>query len=142
MMIEQATVIGYRNGVATVQCFAKQGCGGCSAQSACGTKALSALAGEKQAPQFSLPVSEPLAIGDRIEIGLEERSLLRSVFWLYVIPLMVLIGSALLFSTWIENELVVAMGMFIVTFLAFFIIKKRMLTWAESQFSPSFVRKI
>lgn len=142
MMIEQATVIGYHNGVATVQCFAKQGCGGCSARSGCGTKALSALAGEKQAPQFSLHVSEPLEIGDRIEIGLEERSLLLSVFGLYVIPLIVLIGSSLLFSSWIENELIVAAGMFTVTFLTFFIIKKRMQIWAEGQFSPSFVRKI
>lgn len=39
MMIEQATVIQYQNGIARVQCQAKSSCGSCVAQSHCGSKA-------------------------------------------------------------------------------------------------------
>ena len=142
MMIEQATVIAYRNGVARVQCQAKSGCGGCSGQTGCGTKSLSALAGEKFAPQFELAVSQPLAIGDKIELGLAERSLLLSVLWLYAVPLLVLIASSLLFSLWIENELIVALLMLLCTATTFFMIKKRLVHQAQSEFVPVFLRKV
>ena len=69
MMIEEATVVEYHNGVAVVQCQAKSGCGGCAANSACGTKALSALAGEKVAPRFSIRVNQRLEVGDKIQLG-------------------------------------------------------------------------
>lgn len=90
MMIEQATVLEYKNGVALVQCYAKSSCGGCIAQSSCGSKALSALVGEKQAPIFRIAVDEPLNIGDQIKLGLSENMLLKSVFLIYGLPLLVL----------------------------------------------------
>ncbi|QBQ62976.1 transcriptional regulator [Actinobacillus indolicus] len=142
MMIEQATVIGYQNGVALVQCQAKAGCGSCVANQSCGTKALSALAGEKFAPQFELSVETPLQIGDKIEIGLAEQSLLLSVFWLYVIPLIALIISALVLSQWIQNELWVALGIFIATALTFLWVKKTVSKKSQAQFIPVFLRKI
>lgn len=142
MMIEQATVITYHKGVATVQCQAKSGCGGCAGQASCGTKSLSALAGEKFAPQFELKVDQPLTAGDRIELGLAERSLLVSVFWLYLLPLLVVIASSLLFSQWIENELIVALLMLICTATTFGVIKKRLAQHTQSEFVPVFVRKI
>lgn len=142
MMIEQATVITYHKGVATVQCQAKSGCGGCAGQASCGTKSLSALAGEKFAPQFELKVDQPLTAGDRIELGLAERSLLVSVFWLYLLPLLVVIASSLLFSQWIENELIVALLMLICTATTFWVIKKRLAQHIQSEFVPVFVRKI
>lgn len=142
MMIEKATVVAYQNGIATVQCYAKSGCGSCASNSACGTKALSALAGEKSAPQFALKVSERLEVGDQIELGLTERSLLSGVFWLYGIPLLVVLISSLLFSHWIDNELWVALLMLISTVTAFFTIKKILSRKGESGFVPVFLRKI
>lgn len=142
MMIEQATVIAYRNGVALVQCQAKSGCGSCAGQASCGTKSLSALAGEKIAPQFELKVDQPLEVGDRIELGLSERSLLVSVFWLYAVPLLVLIASTLLFSLWIEHELLVAAAVFACTAVAFMTIKKYLSQSAQHEFVPVFLRKI
>lgn len=141
MMLEQATVLAYQNGVALVQCEAKQGCGSCVAKG-CGTKALSALAGEKVAPQFELVVNEPLNVGDRIELGLAERSLLWGVLWLYGIPLLVLIGSALLFSAWFENELQVAGAMLISTLVTFTLIKKILSHSPSADYTPIFVRKL
>ncbi|MBV6540139.1 SoxR reducing system RseC family protein [Ursidibacter maritimus] len=142
MMIEQATVLDYQNGVAKVQCFAKSGCGACSATSGCGTKSLSALAGEKVAPQFELSVNQVLSVGDRIEIGLAENSLLISVFWLYLIPLIALVGSTLLLSQWISNELGLAFGIFTATAITFVIVKKIIAQKQQGEFIPIFLRKI
>lgn len=142
MMIEIATVVAYQNGIATVQCYAKNGCGSCASGSGCGTKALSALAGEKSAPKFALKVSEVLAVGDQIELGLTERSLLSGVFWLYGIPLLVVLFSSLFFSQWIDNELGVALLTVFSTIMAFWTIKKILSRKGDSGFVPVFLRKI
>lgn len=142
MMIEQATVIRYQNGIATVQSHAKSGCGGCGSSGSCGTKALSALAGEKTAPRFELAIEQPLNAGDIIEIGLAEKSMLVGIFWLYVVPLCVLLGSALLFSSWIDNELIVALGMFGSTLATFYVIKQTINRRITGEFTPIFLRKL
>lgn len=142
MMIEQATVISYQNGIAKVQCQAKLGCGSCLSQSSCGTKSLSALAGEKTAPQFAISVPQVLAEGDRIEIGIAEQRLLTSVFWLYGIPLFVLIVSTLLFSQWFENEIFVVMAMLFSTAIAFISIKRILMQKSLADFMPIFLRKL
>lgn len=142
MMIEQATVISYQNGIATVQSYAKSGCGGCGSGGSCGTKALSALAGEKAAPCFELVIEQPLNAGDIIEIGLAEKSMLVGIFWLYVVPLCVLLGSALLFSSWIDNELIVALGMFGSTLATFYVIKQTINRTITGEFTPIFLRKL
>ena len=142
MMIEHATVIAYQQGVATVQCHAKSGCGGCSAKASCGVKSLSGLAGEKFAPQLEVAVSQPLKMGDTIEIGLQERSLLYSVMWLYCVPLMVIIFSTLLFSSIFQHELAVAGAVFGCTGFAFIAIKKIIAQQNQGEFIPVFVRKL
>lgn len=142
MMIEQATVVRYENGIATVQCSAKGGCGSCIGKSSCGTKSLSALAGEKLAPQFELQINEPLVVGDKIELGLAERSLLLSAFWLYGLPLFAVIISSVMFSQLFENELLVASLVLLTTVTTFGAIKKRLASSTQGEFTPVFLRKI
>lgn len=141
MMIEQATVLSYQNGVALVQCYAKSGCGSCAAQSHCGSKALSGLSGEKTAPQFELKVDEPLKAGDQIQLGLAENTLLLSVFWVYCVPLMVLITSTLIFSAISANELIVASGVIFLTACSFFVVKKITSRQSLTKFTPIFLGK-
>lgn len=142
MMIEIATVMKYENGIAQVQCMAKTACGGCAAKNHCGTKALSALAGEKTAPQFSLAVDEPLAVGDRIQLGLAETTLLTGVLWLYGLPLLTLVLSAIGFSALFANELWVAIGVLISTACAFGIVKKIMNKKQQQELTPLFLGKV
>lgn len=141
MIIEQASVLHYQNGIATIQCFAKSGCGSCAAKG-CGTKVLSALAGEKSAPQFELSVEQPLQKGDLIEIGILENSLLQSVLWLYALPLFTLIVTTLLFSAWFENELLVAMAIFVSVLVTFFCVKTMIKRQKLTELKPIFVRKL
>ncbi len=142
MLVEIATVVHYENGIAQVQCSAKSACGSCAAQKGCGTKALSALAGEKTAPQFELAVNEPLKPGDRIELGLSETTLLNGVMWIYGVPLLVLILSAIIFSTVFKNELVVASCMLISTACAFWGVKKRINHKQQANLMPVFLGKV
>ncbi|MDD0823598.1 SoxR reducing system RseC family protein [Mannheimia sp. AT1] len=143
MMIEQATVLEYKNGVALVQCYAKSSCGGCAAESSCGSKALSALAGEKRAPRFQLSVTEPLQAGEVIQIGLPENTLLKSVFLIYAIPLLVLILAAVGFSQLFANELIVVLAMLISISITFWAVKKLIdKNSQQSNFSPIFLGKV
>lgn len=144
MMIEKARVEAYQNGIALVQCYAKTSCGGCSAQTGCGTKALSALAGEKIAPRFELPVSQPLQAGDEIELGLPESTLLAGVFWLYGVPLMTLLFSTLLFSSLFHQEWQVFVAIIGCTGASFVWIKQRLArsTQHNKGFQPVFLRKL
>lgn len=143
MMIEEAIVVEYQNGVAVVQCNAKSSCGGCAANAACGTKVLSALAGEKIAPRFRMAVDEPLNVGDKIQLGLAEYTLLKSVFLIYGIPLLVLVITAVGFSSFFANELIVLAMMLCFTGITFWAVKK----WIDKRsrhtnFSPIFLGKV
>lgn len=142
MMIETATVLHYENGVAQVQCSAKNACGGCSAKQSCGTRALSGLAGEKFAPSFRLEVNVPLKAGEQIQVGLAEATLLRSVFWIYGVPLLVLILSAIGFSALFSHELAVAICVLISTACAFIGVKRKINKKQMGEFTPIFLGKI
>lgn len=142
MMIETATVVKYESGIATVQCQAKSACGGCAARSSCGTQVLSGLVGEKFAPQFNIAVSEPLIEGDEIKLGLTEQSLLSSIFWVYCVPLLVLILSTLIFSQFMDNELLLASGIIFSTACSFLFIKKIIAYKRLSELTPVFLGKV
>lgn len=143
MIVEEATVVEYRNGIAIVQCYAKSGCGGCASKVACGTKALSALAGEKIAPRFRIAVDEPLNVGDKIQLGLAENTLLKSVFLIYGIPLFILIITAVGFSQFFANELIVLFVMLLFTGISFWAVKKLIDKRSQqANFSPIFLGKV
>ncbi|MFA9488478.1 MULTISPECIES: SoxR reducing system RseC family protein [unclassified Mannheimia] len=143
MMIEEATVVEYRNGIAIVQCYAKSGCDGCVTKAACGTKALSALAGEKIAPRFSIAVDEPLNVGDKVKLGLSENTLLKSVFLIYGIPLFVLVVTAVGFSQFFANELIVLFAILLFTGISFWAVRKWINKYSRQvHFSPIFLGKV
>ncbi|AKO45454.1 SoxR reducing system RseC family protein [[Haemophilus] ducreyi] len=141
MMVETATVVHYQNGKALVRCSVKTACGNCGAKADCGTQLLSSLVKER-VPHFELSVNMPLVAGDMVKIGLPEQTLLWSIFWIYVVPLMVLIGSAVGFTQLFANELVVVFMMFICTSMTFFSIKKIIDKKQLSQLNPIFLGRV
>lgn len=142
MLIETATVIHYQDGIALVQCYAKSACGSCAARSHCGSKALSSLSGEKSAPRFELKINQPLKAGDMIKLGLAEHKLINAIFWLYGIPLMTLLLSAMVLSSYLTNELQIAMGMLFLTACSFVCVKKVLARKPILEFTPIFLGKI
>lgn len=145
MLIEIAEVVAYRKGIAQVRCSTKQGCQSCVAQRSCGAAALSQLNGSKNDGEliFWVNVDRPLEIGQKIEIGLEERVMILSAMLLYIIPLSILIISSLLSAKWFEQEWVQGGIIALSTAVSFFIVRLISPYLEEKkQFQPHFIRVI
>lgn len=118
MLIESAVVIDYKSGVATVKCQSQSACGSCTAKTACGSSALSELTGEHE-HIFHVETITPVAIGQHVEIGLPERSLLQSVSLVYVLPLLVILLSTFIGNQLFSHELFLALFILLCTAITF-----------------------
>ncbi|MDG2952659.1 SoxR reducing system RseC family protein [Exercitatus varius] len=123
MMTETAVVVRYETGKATVKCQTKSACGSCAARNACGTAALAGLTGEQDEHLFSVETLTPVKQGQLVEIGLPERSLIASAFWLYAVPLLTLIITTFATEIWLSDELIRAVFIFFLTALSFAAVK-------------------
>ena len=121
MLTESAVVIEYESGKAKVKCQSQSACGACAAKSACGNSALSELAGSGARGEhiFTIETITPLKVGQRVEIGLSEHSLIKSALLMYCVPLFTLLFSTLLFDLLLSHELVSVFFIFISTALSF-----------------------
>lgn len=109
MMREWATVVSWQNGVATLHSEMKTSCSSCSARKGCGSHMLNKL-GPKNAHVMKIASVEPLMPGQRIELGIEEKSLLSSALLVYMTPLLGLFIVAGLFQTLFHSDLAAAAG--------------------------------
>lgn len=124
MLKENAVVIEYQSGIAKVKCQSQSACGACAAKNACGASALSELTGEQGEYIFTIETITPLKVGQQVEIGLEERSLILSALLLYIVPLSTLLMSTFI-SEWLSShELIRAAFIFFCTGLAFVAIRQ------------------
>ena len=121
MLTESAVVIEYESGKAKVKCQSQSACGSCAAKSACGNSALSELTGSGARGEhiFTIETITPLKVGQLVEIGLSEQSLIKSAFLMYCVPLFTLLFSTLLFDSLLSHELVSVFFIFISTALSF-----------------------
>ncbi|NVK54618.1 MAG: SoxR reducing system RseC family protein [Alteromonadaceae bacterium] len=107
MITETATVVAVDDDLITVSASVKTGCSQCQVSSDCGTSAVAKAFTPRQ--QFlSLRSPLPLRVGDNVTIGIPEQRVLLASWLLYIVPLMSLVGSAVLLSqltSW--HELVV-----------------------------------
>ncbi|PVX31803.1 RseC/MucC-like positive regulator of sigma(E) [Pasteurella langaaensis DSM 22999] len=118
MLIESAVVIDYKSGIAKVKCQSQSACGSCAAKASCGSSVLSELAGEQE-HIFQVETITPVSIGQRVEIGLPERSLLQSVSLVYVLPLLVILLSTFIGSQLFSHELLLALFILVCTATTF-----------------------
>lgn len=96
MVKEWATVVRWHNGRAVLRYGSNSGCGSCAARSTCGSYILNKI-GPKTEYQLELEVSQPLVVGQKVEVGIPEGSLLRSAMLVYLTPLVGLfIGSGVM----------------------------------------------
>lgn len=109
MMREWATVVAWKEGVATLHSEAKTSCNSCSARKGCGSHALNKL-GPKKAHMMTIVCPEPLEPGQRIELGIRESSLLGSALLVYMTPLLGLFLLAGIFQMLFHSDLAAACG--------------------------------
>jgi sigma-E factor negative regulatory protein RseC len=97
MIKEWATVISWGDGVAKVSCDVKTSCSSCSSRAGCGSRVLNKL-GPQTEHTLTVPSAEPLVVGQKVELGISEGSLLTSAVLVYMTPLLGLFVMAAVFQ--------------------------------------------
>lgn len=94
MIEETSRVIAVKEGQAFVSALRQSSCGHCSARSGCGTSVLSRYVGRRSMEMW---VDDPVgvAVNDEVVIQMHEAGLLKASFLLYLMPLLLFIGFAL-----------------------------------------------
>ncbi|WP_424406996.1 SoxR reducing system RseC family protein [Pasteurella sp. PK-2025] len=123
MLKESAVVIAYEMGMAKVKCQSQSACGACAAKNACGASALSELTGEVGEHIFTVETMIPLKVGQRVEIGLAEKSLILSALLIYIVPLLTILISTLIADYLFSHELLSALFIFFCTAFSFLLIR-------------------
>lgn len=99
MMRSLATVIAVEPGVITVTCQQQTSCGHCASRDSCGTGIVSkAVPGRSHLVQIATQTR--VSIGEVVEIGLPEQSMLHSAVLVYVLPLLSLVLGAVFGQWW------------------------------------------
>lgn len=109
MMREWATVVAWKDGIATLHTEAKTSCNSCSARKGCGSGMLNKL-GPKDAHVMEIVSETPLQPGQRVELGIKESSLLGSALLVYMTPLLGLFVLAGVFQALFHSDMAAACG--------------------------------
>ena len=109
MIKEWATVIAWDNGMAQVSCDVKTSCNSCSSRAGCGTRVLNKL-GPQTSHTITVPSAEPLVVGQKVELGITESSLLGSAMLVYMSPLLGLFVVATLFQVLFGSDIAALSG--------------------------------
>ncbi|MBU3021878.1 SoxR reducing system RseC family protein [Aestuariibacter sp. A3R04] len=126
MIKESAVVVAVQGDEVTVEAAVKTTCSTCQAQSECGTGAISrAMSPRTQRLTLHSPV--PCHVGQLVTIGVPEAGIMSASAWLYVVPLVVLLTSAIIFDALLPvagfvNELWTLACSAIITFITFVVI--------------------
>ncbi len=104
MIVENAQVIAVDGSHAIVQTQRSSVCGSCAVNNGCGTAILNRVLLRKYC---TLKVMNPVSanIGDRVQIGIAESSLVKSALLLYVLPLLSVLLAILLATIIFGSEL-------------------------------------
>ncbi len=109
MIKEWATVVSWQNGQATVSCDVKASCSSCASRAGCGSRVLNKL-GPQTTHTIVVPSDEPLAPGQKVELGIAEGSLLGSAMLVYMSPLAGLFVFAALFQVLFGSDIAALSG--------------------------------
>lgn len=109
MIKEWGTVYAWRDGIAWVSCDVKSSCSGCVSKATCGTRILNKL-GPQTKHHIQIAWPEPLTAGQKVELGIAERSLLGSALLVYMLPLAGLFMMAGIFQGLFATDLAALSG--------------------------------
>jgi sigma-E factor negative regulatory protein RseC len=114
MIEEHARVVAIEGEIAWVETQRKSTCGSCTAKNSCGSSLLERFVGQRSNRLAVTRVAD-IAEGDEVVLGLEESSLLRGSFAVYMLPLllmllMAVIAQTLLSDKWLASEAASILG--------------------------------
>ncbi|GAB3037836.1 SoxR reducing system RseC family protein [Bowmanella dokdonensis] len=123
-----------------VETLIKTTCGGCVANQQCGTGAVA----RSLSPKSQLLIFRcegPARVGQQVKLGIPEEALLGASALVYLVPLVVLILSALLGQLWLPglgftHELWTVLLAFVATALTFLHIRRHLRSDSQMQYQP------
>ncbi len=95
MIEETAQVVACEGRFAWVETRRASTCGSCAANKGCGTATLSKVLGQRRSRTRVLNELQA-GVGEEVVIGLQEQALVRGAMAIYLVPLLGLLGGALL----------------------------------------------
>ncbi len=109
MIEEYAIVTAVREGQASLILERRTACGLCGQKRGCGNATWSKML-KSQPHEFTAHNAIQAQVGDAVVVGMDEKAVLRSALFLYVVPLISLLIGALLADYLFTNQLVVMLG--------------------------------
>lgn len=104
-MIEKAaTVIAIEGKLAVLNVTKQSSCGTCAAKSGCGTSVLSEVFGRESVLRAYNQIGAKC--GDSVTVAIPEAIMLKVSFMMYMLPLLAMLGFAILGQTLFANELI------------------------------------
>jgi sigma-E factor negative regulatory protein RseC len=103
MIEEHARVIAVENGQLLLEAQTKASCSACAVKQGCGTSVVSKWVGRKFT-RFQAPNTVNARVGDEVVVGLAEEAMLKGSVLVYLLPLLVMIGFALLADSLIAAD--------------------------------------
>lgn len=95
MIEETARVIAIEGSQLLLEAETRAACNACAARQGCGTSVLSKWVGRKFT-RFQAPNTVNARVGDEVVVGLAEEAMLKGSVLVYLLPLLAMIGFALL----------------------------------------------
>lgn len=120
MITESAVVVLIDNNHTWIETQRKSACGQCSANKGCGTSVLSKVLGNKLSKMKAINNIDA-KVGDEVVVGLNESSLLKGAFIIYMLPLLFLfvfsfLGQLISLNLNIENNEIVVISFAVLGF--------------------------
>lgn len=99
MIEETGKVLSIEEGFADVETIRTSSCTSCRARHGCGHYAIAHVS---SANRMRMRAIDPLTVkvGQKVVVGIPEDTLLQASVWMYMIPLLGLVGGAILPSSW------------------------------------------
>lgn len=102
MLEQHARVVSSVGAEVRVEAIEPEACGVCAGEG-CASRRLAELF-QRRPRQFPVACHLSLAPGDKVIVGIRDGSVLRSAVYMYGLPLMGLIGGALLLQVWFPGD--------------------------------------
>ncbi len=103
MIEERARVIAVEDNQLLLEAETRAACNACAAKQGCGTSVLSKWVGRKFT-RFQAPNTVNARVGDEVVVGLAEEAMLKGSVLVYLLPLLAMIGFALLADSLISAD--------------------------------------
>lgn len=147
MITENAIVISVENDQTWIETQRKSVCGQCSASKGCGTSVLSKVLGNRLSKMKAINKINA-KVGDEVVVGLNEKSLLKGAFMIYMMPLLFLFSFSIVGQLISNNLQIENSELLIIVFavLGFYLGMKRVKSFSKSiekneDYQPVILRK-